>query len=143
MKKMHGYVFCNHRHNILRLFDTLPNFLFTTSEAKQIIRAYTSCLMSWSGKIRKDQENTKTSKNYNLLPILPSKIKILLILAKNCWKLVSYILSRILGTDLALENSFYGAIKLIEHTSLNKYNYSGYCIGFGKLENFSLSDSSG
>ena len=24
----------NHVHNILRLFDTLPNFLFTTSEAK-------------------------------------------------------------------------------------------------------------
>ena len=24
----------NHRHNILRLFDTLPNFLFTTSETK-------------------------------------------------------------------------------------------------------------
>ena len=25
----------NHGHNILRLFDTLPNFLFTTSEAKR------------------------------------------------------------------------------------------------------------
>ena len=25
----------NHGHNILRLFDTLPNFLFTTSETKR------------------------------------------------------------------------------------------------------------
>ena len=25
----------NHAHNILRLFDTLPNFLFTTSETKR------------------------------------------------------------------------------------------------------------
>ena len=25
----------NHGHNILRLFDTLPNFLFTTSEMKR------------------------------------------------------------------------------------------------------------
>ena len=25
----------NHGHNILRVFDTLPNFLFTTSEAKR------------------------------------------------------------------------------------------------------------
>ena len=27
----------NHGHNILRLFDTLPNFLFTTSETKRVI----------------------------------------------------------------------------------------------------------
>ena len=25
----------NHGHDILRIFDTLPNFLFTTSEAKR------------------------------------------------------------------------------------------------------------
>ena len=25
----------NHGHNILKLFDTLPNFLFTTSETKR------------------------------------------------------------------------------------------------------------
>ena len=29
----HFYI-CNHGHNILRLFDTLPDFLFTTSETK-------------------------------------------------------------------------------------------------------------
>ena len=32
-KKM-NYEFNNHGHNILRLFDTLPSFIFTTSEAK-------------------------------------------------------------------------------------------------------------
>ena len=26
---------CNHGHIIVRLFDTLPNFLFTTSETKR------------------------------------------------------------------------------------------------------------
>ena len=32
-KKM-NYEFNNHGHNILRLFDTLPSFTFTASEAK-------------------------------------------------------------------------------------------------------------
>ena len=31
---LHILVVYNHEHNILRLFDTLPNFLFTTSETK-------------------------------------------------------------------------------------------------------------
>ena len=35
-------------------------------------------------EIRKDQGNLKTSNNYNLAPSLPSKRKILLILAENC-----------------------------------------------------------
>ena len=35
-------------------------------------------------EIRKGVENFKTSNNYNVVPSLPPKIKILLILAKNC-----------------------------------------------------------
>ena len=38
--EIHNNVWCwtynyNHRHNILRLFDVLPNFPFTTSETKR------------------------------------------------------------------------------------------------------------
>ena len=35
-------------------------------------------------EIRKGVENFKTLYNYNVVPSLPPKIKILLILAKNC-----------------------------------------------------------
>ena len=35
----------------------------------------------------KDQENLKTSENYNPARSLPPKIKILPTLAKNCWKI--------------------------------------------------------
>ena len=33
--KAKGIFADNDRHNILRIFDTIPNFLFTTSEAKR------------------------------------------------------------------------------------------------------------
>ena len=35
-------------------------------------------------RLRKDQENLKNSENYNLVASLPLKIKVLLILVKNC-----------------------------------------------------------
>ena len=38
-------------------------------------------------KIRKGQENLKTSYNYKLVASLSPKIKIVLMLAKNCWKI--------------------------------------------------------
>ena len=38
-------------------------------------------------RLRKGQENFKTSYNYNLVPSVPPKIQVLLILAKNCWKI--------------------------------------------------------
>ena len=31
-QRKHNSIICNHFHNILRLFNVLPNFLFTTSE---------------------------------------------------------------------------------------------------------------
>ena len=34
------YVNYNHGHNIMRIFDVLPNFSFTTSETKRIISNY-------------------------------------------------------------------------------------------------------
>ena len=37
MKKQNFAFFYNHGHNILTLFDTLPNFLFITSETKRDI----------------------------------------------------------------------------------------------------------
>ena len=59
----------NHGHNILRPFNTCLRYIRVTKQPQ------TS---------DKDQENTKTSYNYNLLPSLPPKIKNLLILTKNC-----------------------------------------------------------
>ena len=52
---------CNHGHNILRLFDTLPNFLFTTSEINMV---YTRCLTSCrtTQDLRKFGKITKISK---------------------------------------------------------------------------------
>ena len=65
----------NRFHNILGLFDVLPNFPFTASETKGGINmVYTSSLTSW--------QTTKDS-----VPRLPLKRKKLLILVKNCWKL--------------------------------------------------------
>ena len=37
MKKQNFAFFYNHGHNTLRLFGTLPNFLFITSETKRDI----------------------------------------------------------------------------------------------------------
>ena len=62
--------------------------IFLSPQVKQ--SAITSCRRTQdlrSYKIRKGQENLNTSKNYNLVPSLPPKLKILLILAKNCWKI--------------------------------------------------------
>ena len=38
-------------------------------------------------RLRKDQENLKTSYSFNLLPSLSPKPRIFLMLAKNCWKI--------------------------------------------------------
>ena len=77
----------NHGHNNLRLFVTLRNFLFTTSERQRDYQQ-SSCLRVAerlkSQEIRKDQENLKISQNYTLVSSLPPKIKLLLLLARNC-----------------------------------------------------------
>ena len=60
----------SNKHGIYELPHELPNDLRLTNLGSQ--------------EIRKVQENLKTSKSYNLVPSPPSKIKFLLILAKNC-----------------------------------------------------------
>ena len=60
----------SNNHGIYKLPHELPNNLF--------LRSY---------EIRKYQENLKISQNYTLVPSIPAKIKILLNLAKNSWKL--------------------------------------------------------
>ena len=40
-----------------------------------------------------------------------------------------------------LENSLFGVVKLSRNADLDKYEYSGYGIGFDARGNFSLSDS--
>ena len=84
----------NHFHNILRLFDVLPNFPFTTSEAMCDYYLWTWYIQVSSRvaerlkiyEIRKCQESVKVSWNSILVPSLPVKMKILLIIAKNSWK---------------------------------------------------------
>ena len=84
-------------HNIERLFDILPKFSFhhEWKEAWLLIinMAYTNFLTCFrttynleSQEIRKYQENLKNSQNNSLVPSLPAKMKILLILAKNSLK---------------------------------------------------------
>lgn len=48
---------------------------------------YTSCLTNTERlKIKKNQENLKTYDNYKLVPSLPDKMKVILILDKNLEK---------------------------------------------------------
>ena len=75
------FSFClinNHFDNILRLFNVLPNFLFTTSERMCdyyfINVAYRSCLTSCPTKVLK-QERLKTSLNNSQAPRATSKMK--------------------------------------------------------------------
>ena len=43
------------------------------------------------------------------------------------------------GYDYAtLENSFFGAVKLVKNTDIDKYKYSGYGIGFNRRGTFSV-----
>ena len=64
----------NHFHNILRLFDVLPNFLFTTSET---MRSY--YLETWY-ELSHELPNDSRLKDNSLLPSLPAKMKNLLII---------------------------------------------------------------
>ena len=87
----------NHFHNILGLFDVLPNFPFTTSETMRDYYLSPRHFRRWGGlgahtrkkkkdlgsqEIRKKQESIQTSQNDSLLPSLPAKMKNFLILAK-------------------------------------------------------------
>ena len=90
----------NNFHNILRLFDVLPNFHHKWNDARLLLinMVYTSCLTSYpmtqdlgSYKIRKYKESVSTPQNNSLVPSLRAKTKIWLILAKNSWsKLLSF-----------------------------------------------------
>ena len=44
--------------------------------------------------------------------------------------------------DPTLENSLFGALKLVKNADIDKYKYSGYGIGFDARGSFSLSDGS-
>ena len=44
---------------------------------------------------------------------------------------------------LVLKNSFFGAVKLIKNTDIDKYKYSGYGIGFDRSGTFSVADGFG
>ena len=61
-----GSAIISNKHGIYELSHELPNDLIKTLE------------------IWKYQENLKTSWNYNLVPSLHAKMKMLLIIAKNC-----------------------------------------------------------
>ena len=48
------------------------------------------------------------------------------------------------SADFTLGNSiFFGAVNLSKNANPDKYNHSGYCIGFDAHGSFSLSDGSG
>ena len=84
--------FWNHFHNILRLFNVLPNFPFTTSEAMS-----NNYLQTWHTKVAsRVDEQLKTydltklgdiSISDSLVCSVPSKMRTLLILAKSSWKI--------------------------------------------------------
>ena len=44
---------------------------------------------------------------------------------------------------LTLENSLFGAVKLVNNADVDKYKYSGYAIGFDRRENFSVANGFG
>ena len=71
----------DHGRNTLRISNTFLHFLFTTSKEK---RDYGTYELTRKLEIMKDQENLKTSENYNLVPSISLKMKTLLILLKNC-----------------------------------------------------------
>ena len=81
----------NQFHNILRLFDVLPNFRFTTSETMhdyylstlyiQVVSRVAEPLKT--KEIRKYQEIVYTPQNDSPAPSAPTKIEALPILAEN------------------------------------------------------------
>ena len=97
LKRRHfkGAPYCNQFQNVLRLFDVLPNFLFTTSERMAII-TYKHGIYKLPHKFPNDLRLRKlgnirklsklTSYNDGLVPSLPAEMKLLLILAENSWK---------------------------------------------------------
>ena len=87
----------NNFHNILRLFDVLPNFPFTTSETMGEYYLYTwyirvtsrvaKRLKTWD--LRKLGNISKVSKPHRMIaqcPVPPAKMKGSLILAQNSGK---------------------------------------------------------
>ena len=71
----------DHGRNTSILSNTFLHFPFTTNKKK---RDYGTYELTRELEIMKDQENLQTSENYNLVPSISLKIKILLILLKNC-----------------------------------------------------------
>ena len=49
---------------------------------------------------------------------------------------------RNLNTDLTLGNCFFGSVKLTKNAVLDKYNYTGYGIGFDSRSEFLFTDGS-
>ena len=80
----------NHFHNILRLFDVLTNFFFTTSETMRnsyLQTRYTRVALRIVKRLKKYQESPKTSQNDSLVPSSTPEMKILLILAKKLFSI--------------------------------------------------------
>ena len=50
--------------------------------------------------------------------------------------------SRNLSTDFTLGNCLIGAMKFTKNVDLDKYGYSGYCMGFDSRSQLSWSDGS-
>ena len=83
----------NHFHNVLKLFSCFTKLFFTMK--RRTINTYkhgkyesrvAERLNIGSEEIRKNQKSLKTSQNDSLVPSLPAKMKILLILAKKLFK---------------------------------------------------------
>ena len=49
---------------------------------------------------------------------------------------------RDLNTDFTLNKCLFGSVKLSKNADLDKYKYSGYCVGFDSRCQFSLTDGS-